>query len=119
MPDPDLEKLRAARARLAGARGRLARPRACSLDECVTLLREAQGYLEWLRDSLQAGRGLRPEARAQAVALRAEIRHTGVLLQEAVRRGRRWLERLQTAGGYNSSGALLPLAPRGRIAILG
>ncbi|HUO30808.1 MAG TPA: hypothetical protein VMU80_16405 [Bryobacteraceae bacterium] len=119
MPDSDLEKLCAARARIAGARGLLVRPRACGLDECVTLLREAEGYLEWLRDSLPHGRGLDPELRAQAAALHTEIRQTGVLLAEAVRRGRRWLARLQAAAGYDSCGALLPLAPRGRIAVLG
>lgn len=109
----------AAATRVRGARALLARPRACRPDECVTLLREAQGYLEWLRDSLAEAGPARHELRAQAVALAGEIRQAGVLLERAVRSGRRWLERLQSNAGYTAAGALLPLQPRGSIWFLG
>jgi len=116
--------LEAAQARVCGARGLLAHPRDCRLDECVTQLREALGYLEWLRDNLadhslalvvQSRRGLR----AQTVAVALEIRQAGILLDQAARRGRHWLERLQAASGYTSDGAAVPLAPRGRISFFG
>jgi len=110
--------LAAARTRVGKVRQLLVRPRACHLDECVTLLREAQGYLEWLRDRLAGGasaRGLRGEARALA----AEIRQAGALLAQAASRSQRWLERLRAAGGYTAEGGLLPLAPRGSLSILG
>lgn len=116
--------LGAAQARVRGARSMLAHPRDCRLDECVTQLREAQGYLEWLRDNLtnrsltlvvQSHHGLR----APIVALAAEIRQAGILLEQAARLGRRWLERWQAASGYTSDGAAVPLAPRGRISFFG
>ncbi|HLY19874.1 MAG TPA: hypothetical protein VKR61_21755 [Bryobacteraceae bacterium] len=120
MPDHDSPRLlAAARARVAGARSLLARPRACNLDECVTLLREAQGYLEWLRDSLPRAGSARPDLRGQALALAGEIRQAGVLLEQAARFGRRWLERLQSAAGYTAAGTCVPLQPRGQISLFG
>jgi hypothetical protein len=120
MPERDLPGLLAAAAtRVRGARALLARPRACCLDECVTLLREAQGYLEWLRDSLGNGGPARRDLRAQAVALAGEIRQAGILLERAARGGRHWLDRLQSSAGYTAAGACLPLRPRGRISFLG
>jgi len=111
--------LAAAQARVGSARALLAHPRTCSLDECITLLREAQGYLEWVRDSLVGARPAPGNLRAQAQALAVEIRHAGTLLEQAVRFGRRWLERLQSSAGYTSGGTCVPLQPRGRISILG
>lgn len=110
MPKPDPQVLlTAAQSRVRGARALLARPRDCNLDECVTLFREAQGYLEWLRDSLppagDSGRGLR----RQATTLAGEIRLAGVLLEQAARSGRRWLERLRPPGPeYTASGQPAP-----------
>jgi hypothetical protein len=121
MREPDLQELlAAAESRVRGARVLLAGPRTCNLDECVTLFREAQGYLEWFRDSLpRAGppnRGLR----RQATALAAEIRQAGVLLEQAARYGRRWLERLRSmAPEYTASGGRAPLHIRGQISFLG
>ncbi len=112
--------LAAAQSRVRGARAMLARPRTCNLDECVTLFREAQGYVEWFRDSLpQAGpapRGLR----RQATVLAGEIRQAGVLLEQAARSSRRWLERLRSAGpAYTASGSRTPLNICGHISFLG
>ena len=119
MPAQDPQALlAAAQARVRGARTLLERPRACRFDECVTLLREAQGYLEWLRDSLAAAPAPR-ELRAKAVALASDIRHAGILLAQAGRYGRRWLERLQATAGYTAGGLLAPLNGRGNLSILG
>jgi hypothetical protein len=121
MREHDLpELLAAAQARVRAACALLARPRACNLDECVTLFREAQGYLEWLRDSLShagpAGRGLRH----QATTLAGETRQAGILLDQAARFGRRWLERLRSISPeYTASGGRIPLQIRGRISFLG
>jgi hypothetical protein len=112
--------LAAAQSRVRGTCALLARPRACNLDECVTLFREAQGYLEWLRDSLpQAGPAGR-ELRGQATNLAGEIRLAGVLLEQGALLGRRWLERLRSmAPEYTASGSAVPLDIRGRISFLG
>jgi len=121
MRDRDLQGLlAAAESRVCAVHALLARPRACNLEECVTLVREAQGYLEWLRDSLpQAGpvsRGLRP----RAATLACEIRQAGVLLQQGALLGRRWLAGLRAmAPEYTASGSAAPLHIRGRISFLG
>ncbi|MGA3042644.1 MAG: hypothetical protein ABSF54_17855 [Bryobacteraceae bacterium] len=121
MPERDLQKLLAAAgSRVRGARVLLLRPRTCNLDECVSLFREAQGYLEWFRDSLSragpATRGLRH----QATVLAAEIQQAGILLEQAARSGRRWLERLRAVSPeYTASGGRAPLELRGRISFLG
>ena len=120
MPARNLQELLAAAgARVAAVRGLLARPRACDFGECVTRLREAQGYLEWLRDSVPAVRPAAGGLRAQAVALAVEIHQLGVLLEQAARLGSRWLERLRSRAGYTAAGSLEPLAPRGRLSVLG
>ena len=121
MPERDLQGLlAAAQLRVRGAQALLARPRACNPDECVTLFREAQGYLEWLRDSLSlagpVGLGWRP----QAAALAGEIRQAGVLLQQGALLGRRWLAGLRAmAPEYTASGSAAPLRIRGRVSFLG
>jgi hypothetical protein len=120
MPERDLtELLTAAESRVRGVRILLERPRTCNLDECVTRLREAQGYLEWLRDSLRAAPSAGRSLRIKALALATEIRHARVLLEQAARLGRRWLERLQGSTGYTAAGTLPPLQMRGRISVLG
>jgi hypothetical protein len=111
--------LAAAQARVGSARALLAHPRTCNLDECIALLREAERYLEWVRDSMVAARPGPGNLRAQAKALAVEIRHTGTLLEQAVCCGRRWLERLQSSAGYTCGGTCVPLQPRGRISIIG
>jgi len=121
MREHDLQGLlAAAQSRVRSARALLARPRACHPDECVTLFREAQGYLEWFRDSLpQAGPPAR-DSRRQAIVLAGEIRQAGVLMEQAARRGRRWLERLQPAPPeYTASGNRAPLDIRGHVSFLG
>jgi hypothetical protein len=121
MREHDLQGLlAAAQSRVRGARALLARPRACNPDECVTLFREAQGYLEWLRDSLpQAGPAGR-DLRRQATGLAGEIRQAGVLLEQAARLGRRWLAGLRSmAPEYTASGSAVPVRIRGRISFLG
>jgi hypothetical protein len=121
MRDRDLQGLlAAAESRVCAVHALLARPRACNLEECVTLVREAQGYLEWLRDSLpRAGpvsRGLRP----QAAALACQIRQAGVLIEQGALLGRRWLAGLRSmAPEYTASGSAAPLHIRGRISFLG
>lgn len=121
MRERDLQGLlAAAQSRVRGAHALLARPRACNLEECVTLFREAQGYLEWLRDSLsQAGpatRSLRPKA----ATLAAEIRQAGILLERGAILGRRWLAGLRAmAPEYTASGSAVPLRIRGRVSLLG
>jgi len=112
--------LAAAESRVRAAHALLARPRACNLEECVTLVREAQGYLEWLRDSLPqalpVSRGLRP----RAATLACEIRQAGVLLQQGALLGRRWLAGLRAAAPeYTASGSATPIHFRGRISFLG
>ncbi len=125
MREHDLRGLLAAAcARVRGARALLVRPRACRTGECITLLREAQGYLEWLRDSLpaagqQAAASPGRELRIQAMALATEIRQTSLLLDSAARAGRRWLERLQSGSGYTAGGVLPPLEARGQVSFLG
>ncbi|MGA2589490.1 MAG: hypothetical protein ABSH32_06225 [Bryobacteraceae bacterium] len=121
MREHDLQGLlAAAQSRVRGARALLARPRACNLDECVTLFREAQGYLEWLRDRLpQAGPASR-DLRPHATTLAGEIRQAGVLIEQAARYGRRWLERLRSISPeYTASGSAVPLQIRGHISFLG
>jgi len=121
MRERDLQGLlAAAQSRVRGAHVLLERPRACNLEECVTLFREAQGYLEWLRDSLSragpVGRGLRP----QAATLEGEVRQAGVLLQQGALLGRRWLAGLRAAAPeYTASGSAAPFPIRGRISLLG
>jgi len=114
------ELLAKARARIGGARARLADPRTCAPGECVTLLREAQGYLEWLRDRLRGGaRGSR-ELRDEAGRMGREIREAGVLLEQAARRGHRWLELARARHcGYTRAGLPGPLPPAGRLSIWG
>ena len=121
MREHDLQGLlAAAQSRVRGARALLARPRVCNLDACVTLFREAQGYLEWLRDRLpQTGPASR-DLRAQATTLAGEIRQAGVLLEQAARYGRRWLERLASISPeYTASGSEVPLQISGHISFLG
>jgi len=121
MRERDLQGLMAAaQSRVRSARSLLARPRACNPDECVTLFREAQGYLEWLRDSLtQAGPAGR-DMRRQATTLAGEIHQAGVLLEQGALLGRRWLERLRSmAPEYTASGSAVPVQIRGRISFLG
>jgi hypothetical protein len=121
MREPDLRgMLVAAEARVRGARALLARPRACNPDECITLFREAQGYLEWFRDSLPPAGQANGSLRRQAVGLAGEIRQAGVLIEQAAVRGRRWLERLRPAlPEYTASGSRAPHHIRGHISYLG
>lgn len=121
MRKPDLrDLLAAAQTRIQGARALLARPRTCNPDECITLFREAQGYMEWLRDRLAQASPVSSDLRAQAVELAAEIRQAGVLLAQAAHYGRRWLERLRSISPeYTASGDHLPQPIRGRISYLG
>lgn len=121
MPGPDLQGLlAAAQSRVRGARAMLARPRACNPDECLALFREAQGYLEWFRDSLPKAGASNRALRHQAIALAAEIRQAGVLLEPAARCGRRWLERIGTRSPeYTASGDTVPLRIHGRMSLLG
>jgi hypothetical protein len=109
-----------AQSRVNSARELLARPRTCNLDECLKYLREAQGYLEWLRDNLREAGPAGRELREPLMALGREIRQAGALLEQAARFGRRWLDRLLASGSsYTAAGGPAPLAARGRISILG
>ncbi|MGC9944921.1 MAG: hypothetical protein ABSF64_00875 [Bryobacteraceae bacterium] len=121
MREPDLQgMLAAAEARVRGARALLVRPRACNPDECITLFREAQGYLEWFRDSLPSVGQADGSLRRQAAGLAGEIRQAGVLIEQAALRGRRWLERLRPAPPeYTASGCRAPRDVRGHISYLG
>ena len=120
MPAGDSQELlAAARSRVCQARALLACPRTCPVDEWVTPLREALGYLEWLRDNLMRQPTANLRLRAETAALLGEVRQTGILLEQAARRGGRWLERLQVQDGYTAQGALAPLAGRGCISFFG
>jgi len=121
MPKPDLEGLlTAAQSRVRGARALLGRPRACNVDECVTLIREAQGYLEWTRDSLAQAPPADPGLRRHATTLAGEIRQTAVLLEQGARLGRRWLAGLRPAEPeYTASGSAVPVEIRGHISLVG
>jgi hypothetical protein len=121
MREPDLYGLlAAAQSRVRGARALLARPRACNLDECVTLFREAQGYLEWFRDTLPRAGPAGRELRRQATTLAAELLQAGVLLEQGACLGRRWLASLRAAAPeYTASGNEVPVHIRGRISLLG
>lgn len=121
MPENELQRLlTAAQARIREARAMLARPRACRLDECGTLFREAQGYLEWFRDSLSRAGVTHGSLRRQAAALAEEICQAGVLLEQAARFGRRWLDRLRApAPEYTASGGIAPPDNRGHVSFLG
>jgi len=111
--------LDAARARLSQARALLLHPRDCHLEDCTTLFREAQGYLEWLRDSLPTKPPVAHNLHPQMIALGVEIQHTGILLDQAARSGRAWLERIQASAGYTAAGACLPLQGPGQISFFG
>jgi hypothetical protein len=118
-PDPS-ELLAAAKQRVGGVRTMLQSPRSCRIDECLSLLREAQGYLEWLRDGLSGGAGQIPANWVTSMkALTLDIRQTGVLLEQAARFGRRWLERLESNLGYTAAGLHPAWQPRGHIFYLG
>jgi hypothetical protein len=109
-----------AQSRVSSARGLLARPRTCNMDECLKYLREAQGYLEWLRDNLRDAGPAGLELREPLIALGREIRQAGALLEQAARFGRRWLERLLAANSsYTAAGGPPPLPARRCISILG
>jgi len=112
--------LAAAQSRVRGADALLARPRTCNLEECVTLFREAQGYLEWLRDSLSQAGPAGPSLRPTAATLASEIRQAGILLEQGAMLGRRWLAGLRAlAPEYTASGNAVPLRIRGRVSLLG
>ena len=114
------EPLAGAQSRVREARGMLAHPRDCDLEACATLLREAQGDLEQLRDSLLAGGSGGRELRQQATLLGHEIRQAGALLDQAARFGRNWLERLRAASrGYTAAGSPAPIPPCGQISVMG
>jgi hypothetical protein len=121
MREPELQGLlEAAQLRVAGVRLLLARPRACNPDECITLFREAHGYLEWLRDSLGGAGPVDPNLRRGVIGIAGEIRQTGVLLEQAARLGRRWLEHWRALSPeYTPYGCASPLAIRRRISFLG
>jgi hypothetical protein len=112
--------LAAAQSRVSGARILLSRPRACDPNECVALFREAQGYIEWLRDSLAGAVPANPELRRLAANLALEVRQAGVLAEHAARHGRRWLERFGSVPPeYTAAGGAVPLHLRGRISYIG
>jgi hypothetical protein len=109
-----------AQSRVSSARDLLTRPRTCNMDECLKYLREAQGYLEWLRDNLREAGPAGRELREPLIALGREIRQAGALLEQAARFGRRWLESLRaTSSSYTAAGGPAPLPSRGHISILG
>ena len=112
--------LAAAQSCVSSARDLLARPRTCNIDECGRRLREAQSYLEWMRDNLREAGPAGRELRGPLITLGREIRQAGALLEQAARFGRRWLERLRaTSSSYTAAGGPAPLPARGRISILG
>jgi hypothetical protein len=114
------ELLAAAQSRVSSACELLARPRTCNIDECADCLREAQRYLEGMRDSLRDAGPAGRELRAPLIALGREIRQAGALLEQAARIGRRWLDRLRpTSSSYTAAGGPAPLRACGRISILG
>jgi len=121
MREHDLDGLlAAAQSRVRGARALLARPLACNPDECITLFREAQGYLEWLRDSLPQARPAGRDLRRQAIDLAGEIRQARILLDRAAILGRRWFAGLRSmAPEYTASGTAAPVRIRGSISFLG
>jgi hypothetical protein len=47
-----------------------------------------------------------------------EVRHTGVLLEQAARFGRRWLDRLQSSLEYTEAGLHAAWRPAGRVSYL-
>ena len=119
MPKHDLsDLLTAAQTRVCAARTLLTQPRTCNIEECTTLFREAQGYLEWLRDRLAAAAPAGQDLRRQAALLAGEIRQAAVLIDNAARYGRQWLGRLRSPE-YNHSGGPVPLPIRGQISYLG
>lgn len=122
MEESDLQALlSAAQSRIRGVCVLLAKPRHCHPRECVALFREAQGYLEWFRDSVRVAaappaRGLR----RQATELAEEIRHAAILLERTALYGGRWLERIRaTAPEYTAAGGHALQQIRGHISYLG
>jgi hypothetical protein len=111
--------LDAAHARLSQARSLLLHPLDCHVEACTTLFREAQGYMEWLRDSLRTKPPVAHDLRQQMIALGVEIQHAGILLDQAARAGRAWLERIQASAGYTAAGACLPLQAPEQISFFG
>ncbi|MGD0364685.1 MAG: hypothetical protein ABSC93_27725 [Bryobacteraceae bacterium] len=119
MPSPDpKELLVAARSRVSAARALLGRPLQCEAGECVTLFREAQGYLEWLRDSLPLS-ARSSHLLPQATALAGEIRHAGLLLDRAAILGCRWLEAWRPVSPEYTASGIRPPRIRGAISYTG
>ena len=109
-----------AQSRVSSARDLLTRPCTCNMDDCLKYLREAQGYLEWLRDNLREAGPAGLELREPLIALGREIRQAGALLEQAAHFGRRWLERLLASNSsYTAAGGPAPLPARRCISILG
>ena len=112
--------LAAAQLRITGARALMARPRACDAERCITLFREAQGYLEWARDSLSHAGPVSGNLRGQAIALASEIQQAGILLEHVAHFGRRWLEGLRSSSPeYTASGSRVPPRMLGHISVTG
>jgi hypothetical protein len=118
-PSPG-ELLAAARQRVSGARAMLADPRTCNLPQCTVWFQDARTFLEQVCEQLAAMGAPGPELRQSATALSREIRHTGALLEQAARWGRRWLAALATQeAAYTAAGQTPPLPPRTCISVLG
>jgi len=112
--------LAAAQSRVTSARALLARPRTCNLDECEECLREAQRYLESMREDLREAGPAAREFRGPLIALGREIRQVGALLEQAASFGRRWLERLRAShSAYTPAGCPVPVQACWRISVLG
>jgi hypothetical protein len=110
--------LNAARRAVESARAMLMRPRDWDMERCAMLFGEAKAHLERLCQALAQGTGGR-ELRAQAMALRGEIRQAGVLLEQAVRFSQNWLARLGGTAGYTAAGVPAPIPSRISISLLG
>src|SRR5690348_12115199 len=110
--------MEAARGRVGDLRAALLRPRECDIEACITRLREAEGYLEWLRDSLDRQPRRVDGLGAQARALHAEIGQAAVLLEQAARYGRRRLDGRRPPE-YDALGAPAPFLVRGSVSLLG
>ncbi len=112
--------LEAAQSCVSRARRELLNPRTCDLEACNRLFRQAQKHVEELRDTMHREGDAGRELRERGAALSGEIRQAAILIEQAARLGRHWLNRLESMNpGYTPAGCWSPVISRGHVCVTG